>query len=167
MFNGNTNQIFSSAQPSISNHRSDVAWSSEDDLDMSSEDSLRKHQWQTVNNNRRRIYPQTSAEIVEQIQTTNRFESLSELPCDRKQNGTSTNMKTPDHPNREPKPPPIYIYGVNNLKAMLDNFAMVTANETYIVKALPKDTMKTMPNTSKTYRKLIQHVRERKIIHHS
>jgi hypothetical protein len=70
MFNGNMNQIFSPTQPSISNHRSDVAWSREDDLDMSNEDNLRKYQWQTVNNERRRIYPQTSAEIAEQIQTT-------------------------------------------------------------------------------------------------
>jgi hypothetical protein len=69
MFNINRNQIVSPTQPSISNHRSDFAWSSVDDLDMSSEDSLRKHQWQTVNNKRRRIYPQISAEIAGQIQT--------------------------------------------------------------------------------------------------
>jgi hypothetical protein len=67
----------------------------------------------------------------------------------------------------EPKPPPIYIYGVNNLKAMLDNLTMVTENKTYIVKALPNNTMKIMPNTPETYRKLIQHVRDEKIIHHT
>jgi hypothetical protein len=113
-----------------------------------------------VINKRRRIYPQTSAEIAEQIQTTNIFESLSEPPCDGSQNGTSTNLKTPNTPKREPKPPPIYIYSVNNLKAMPDNFAMVTENETYIVKALHNDTNQIMPNTPETYRKLIQHVRD-------
>jgi hypothetical protein len=46
---------------------------------------------------------------------------------------------------------PIYIYGVNNLKAMLDNLTMVTENKTYIVKALPNNTMKIMPNTPETY----------------
>jgi hypothetical protein len=71
-------------------------------------------------------------------------------------------LKTPDTSKREPKPPPIYIYGVNNLKAMLDNLAMVTENETYIVKVLPNNTMKIMPNTPETYRKLIQHVRDEK-----
>jgi hypothetical protein len=50
---------------------------------------------------------------------------------------------------------------------MLDNFAMVTENETYIVKALPNNTMKIMPNTPETYRKLIHHVRDEKIIHHT
>jgi hypothetical protein len=34
MFNVNTNQIFSPTQPCISNHRSDVAWSSEYDHDI-------------------------------------------------------------------------------------------------------------------------------------
>jgi uncharacterized protein with HEPN domain len=65
------------------------------------------------------------------------------------------------------KPPPIYIYGVNNLKAMLDNLTMVTENKTYIVKALPNNTMKIMPNTPETYRKLIQRVRDEKMIHHT
>jgi hypothetical protein len=36
---------------------------------------------------------------------------------------------------------------VNNLKAMLDNLAKVTENETYIVKSLANNTMKIMPNT--------------------
>jgi hypothetical protein len=44
---------------------------------------------------------------------------------------------------------------------------MVTENKTYIVKALHKNTMKIMPNTPETYRKLIQHVRDEKIIHHT
>jgi hypothetical protein len=39
---------------------------------------------------------QTSAKEAEQIQTSNRFESLSEQPCVEIQNGTRTNLKTPD-----------------------------------------------------------------------
>jgi hypothetical protein len=49
-----------------------------------------------------------------------------------------------------------------NLKSMLDNLTMITENETYIVKALPNETMKIMPNMPETYRKLIQHVRDKK-----
>jgi hypothetical protein len=44
---------------------------------------------------------------------------------------------------------------------------MVTENETSIVKALPSNTIKIMTNTAKTYRKLIQHVRDEKIMHHT
>jgi hypothetical protein len=37
----------------------------------------------------------------------------------------------------------------------------------HIVKALPNNTMKIMPNTPETYRKLIQHVRDEKKIHNT
>jgi hypothetical protein len=94
---------------------------------------------------RRRIHSQTSTKEAVQIQTSNRFESLSEPPCVKRQNGTPTNLKTPDTSKREPKPSPIYIYGVNNLKATLDDLNMVSENCTYIVKALPNNTMKIMP----------------------
>jgi hypothetical protein len=93
---------------------------------MSSEESTTKHQCQTVSYKRKRMNSQTSVKEAVQIQTCNRFESLSEPPCVKSQNGTPTNFKTSDTSKREPKPPPIYIYGVNNLKAMLDNFTMVT-----------------------------------------
>jgi hypothetical protein len=106
---------------------------------MSDEESTKKHQWQTVSN-KRKMNSQTSAKEAVQIQTSNRFESLSEPPCIKSQNGT--NLKNHDTPKREHKPPPIYIYGVNNLKAMLDNFTTVTENKTYIVKALPSNTTK-------------------------
>jgi hypothetical protein len=111
-------------QPSTCNLRSDAAWSNEDDLEMSNEETIRKHQWQTVNNKRRRICSQTSADITAQIYTTNRLESLSEPPCDTSQTGTSTNLKILNTSNKEPKLPSIYIYRVNNFKAMLDNLAM-------------------------------------------
>jgi hypothetical protein len=93
-----------------------------------------KNQWQTVSYKPRRTNSQTSAKEAKPIQTSNRFESLSETPCVKSQNGTPTNLKTPDTPKKEPKPPLIYIYSVNNLKAMLDNLTMVTENETYLLK---------------------------------
>jgi hypothetical protein len=155
--------------PNISNPRSGAAWSNEDDLDleMSNRETLRKHQWQTVNNKRRRICSQTPVNITSPIHTTNRFESLRDSTCDISQNGMSTNLKTPNTSSKEPKPPPIYIYGVNNFEAMLDNLVTVTKNDTYAVKALPNDIMKIMPNTPETYRKITQHVRDENIIHHT
>jgi hypothetical protein len=95
---------------------------------------------------------QTPVKEAVQIQTSNRLESLSEPPCVKSQNGTPTNLKTPDTTKRKFKPPSIHIYGVNNLKAMLNNLTMVTENKTYIVKALPSNTIKIMPNTPETYR---------------
>jgi hypothetical protein len=92
-----------------------------------------------VSNKRKRINYQTSPEITEQIQTINRFGSLNALPCDSNQNRRPPASKNSDNSKREPKPPPLCIYGVNNFKAMLDNLAMITENETYIAKALPNN----------------------------
>jgi hypothetical protein len=49
-----------------------------------------------LSNKRKRMNFQTPTKEAEQIQTTNRFESLSEPPCVKSQNGTPTNLKTPD-----------------------------------------------------------------------
>jgi ribonuclease BN (tRNA processing enzyme) len=122
---------------------------------MCEEDSPKKHQWQTVSNKRKRINYQTSHEIAEQIQTTNRFECLNALPCDNNHPSTSKNS---DNSKREPKPPPIYIYGVNNFKAMPGLPKM---------KPILLKRCLTIQYTPETYRKLIQHVRDEKIIHHT
>jgi hypothetical protein len=120
------NQIPSLMQPNISNPRSGADWSNEDDLEMSNRETLRKHQWQTVNNKRRRICSQTPANITTQIHTTNRFESLCDSTCDISQNGMSTNLKTPNTTSKEPKPPPIYIYRRDT--RWLDTQCPATAN---------------------------------------
>jgi hypothetical protein len=122
---------------------------------MSEEDSPKKHQWQTVSNKRKRTNYPTPAEIAGQIQPTNKFESLNELPCDNNQNNQPPTPTNPVNPKRETRPPPIYIYGVNNFKAMLSNVATVTENETYITKALPNNRIKIIPNTPEIYRRLI------------
>jgi hypothetical protein len=48
VLNPSTNQISSSTQPNAHNHRSETSWCSDDNLNMSEEDSPTKHQWQTV-----------------------------------------------------------------------------------------------------------------------
>jgi PAX-interacting protein 1 len=68
---------------------------------------------------------------------------------------------------QEPKPPPIYIYDVNNYKAMVDDLTKVVEEETYHTKALPNNTIKVIPHISDTYRKLIHHVREAGVVHYT
>jgi hypothetical protein len=98
VFNPSKNQISSSTQPNSYNRRSDTTWYSEEDPNMSEEGASEKHQWQTVSNNRERTNYRTPDEISEQIQTTNRFDSLDEPPCDSNQNKqppTPTNLAIP------------------------------------------------------------------------
>jgi hypothetical protein len=103
VFNPSKKQISSSTQPNSHNRRSDTTWYSEDDPNMSEEGSSEKHQWQTVSNTRKRTNYQPPVEISEQIQTTNRFDSLIEPPCDSNQNKqppTKTNLANPkENPN--------------------------------------------------------------------
>jgi hypothetical protein len=68
---------------------------------------------------------------------------------------------------QEPKPPPIYIYDMNNYKAMVDDLSKVVEEETYHTKALPNNKIKVIPHTPDTYRKIIHHVREARIVHHT
>ena len=68
---------------------------------------------------------------------------------------------------REPRPPPVYIYDVSNYKAMIDGFFKVVEEETYHTKALPNNTIKVTPHTPDTYRKLIHHAGETRIVHHT
>jgi len=71
------------------------------------------------------------------------------------------------HRKQEPKPPPIYVYDVNNYKAMVDYLSKVVEEETYQSKDLPNNTIKVIPHTPDTYRKLIHSVRESRIVHHT
>jgi hypothetical protein len=48
-------------------------------------------------------------------------------------NGTNT-------PPRTPKPPPIFIYGVINLKQMIKNLSDATGQEAYYTKTLSDET---------------------------
>lgn len=89
----------------------------------------------------------------------NRYSALSNI--DRpEQTETEKQQKIP-------KPPPIFIYGVKNFKSMVDSFAQVVEEETYYTRTMPNETVKITANTIDTYRKLIRHLREEEIVHHT
>jgi hypothetical protein len=54
-------------------------------------------------NIRKRTKYQTLPEIAEQVQTTNKFESLNELPSDNNQNKQPPTPRNPVNPKREQK----------------------------------------------------------------
>jgi hypothetical protein len=68
---------------------------------------------------------------------------------------------------KEPKPPPIYIHGVTNYRAMTDSLALVTAKKTYHSKTVSNNTVIIYPDKPETYRRLISHFHEKKIIFHT
>lgn len=126
-----------------------------------------KHSWQVVVHKRKRPNRQTSTEMETQGTSTgisNRYEALrgnDNIPNDNTSDAQNNKEK------RDPKPPPIYIYGVTNYKDMITNLSKVTEENTYTTKALANNTVKVNANDVETYRKLIRHVCEEEIVHHT
>jgi len=119
----------------------------------------------TNNNNKRKlINHQMSTELAAPI--TNRSESLKDLSCEKNRTiDPSTSMDSAPT-KQEARLPPIYLYDVNNYKAMVDDLSKVVEEETYHSKDLPNNTIKVIPHTPDTYRKIIHHIREARIVHH-
>jgi hypothetical protein len=94
----------------------------------------------------------------------NRYEQLSHLPGDDnvddnndiiltdRTNNTQTNGETSKL--QDPKPPPIFIYGVTNYKDMVAHLSATIQKEQYQCKVISKDTIKIHVATPDSYRKL-------------
>jgi len=123
-----------------------------------------RHGWQHVKK-RKRIHRSTESrtQINSDDNTQNRFTPL----LNRQENeGSPQNSTHRDTPNI-PRPPPIFVYGVKNFKAMLDDLADVAEPETYRTSALAIETVKISANTVDTYRILVKHMQEENTVHHT
>jgi hypothetical protein len=111
-------------------------------------------QWQTINKKgteklRNTIFPlpppkKTGYWLGEAIPTTNRFSTLEEE--------TPTGDLTQ---NTAPKPPPIFILGVTNIKPLIELLNALAPNK-YLVITLPNDQMKVQPTGSSIYTAIIK-----------
>jgi hypothetical protein len=67
----------------------------------------------------------------------------------------------------DPKPPLIFVCGVTNFNNMIAHLSAVTEEEQYHCKVISNDTIKIYTATPDSYRKLIKHLQEDKIIYHT
>lgn len=90
---------------------------------------------------------------------SNRFEILSQ----------SEDMVTTDinQDKREPKPPPIFIPLVENIKVMMASFSSVVGKDDYIYKCISTKSVKIFPKTSEVYRTLVAKLSELKVNFHT
>lgn len=116
------------------------------------------HSWQNVKRTtkKRKINNANKNEIV----TTNRYSHLSEEKDESLNKAADAAVKTP-------KPPPIFVYGVINYKEMITNLNQVIKTDQFTTKTLTDNTIKINSNTPEDYRKLIHHMRNTNIIHHT
>jgi hypothetical protein len=93
-------------------------------------------EWQTVSHKHKRISRQKLAETAEQINTANRYGSLSRTHCDDDITGNVSETDTANQNKIDSKPPPINLYGVMDCKAMVGNLVKAIDEETYFTKTL-------------------------------
>lgn len=122
-----------------------------------------KHKWQNVQKKRKRKPNETRTQNNSETSTHNRFSPLYNAADNEENSRTSTHR---DKPNT-PRPPPIFVYGVKNFMAMLDNLAKAAEPETYRTLAMANETVKITAHSIETYRKLVRHMKEENIVHHT
>jgi hypothetical protein len=126
-----------------------------------------KNTWQIIKKKRKRNNFQPQANVDFKISTSNQFHELQNEECTDKEETTTKNTDPRSPPTPEPKPPPIYIHGVANFKAMSDNLAPVVTPSNYHTKSLPNNTVIIYPHKPEIYRRLVSHLRENKIVFHT
>jgi hypothetical protein len=101
-----------------------------------------------------------------QTMTINKFQVLANINNKTpNEESNSINHTNNDQP-KDPKPPPIFIYGVTNYKEMIENISQIIDQEAYHTKTFSDNTVKINSYQPEAYRKLIRHLEEEKIIHH-
>lgn len=139
---------------------------SDEEEESSNNETGNKNPWQVYRKRKRDTRQKNSSDPgtpnTPPAKIQNRYAPLSDTMNEKEPTTSKTNVQ-----QRIPKPPPIFIYGVKNFKEMQNNFSEVIEDETYYSQALPNDTVKISTQTVETYRKLVRHLKEENIIHHT
>jgi len=158
------------APNSSSEHACFMACSDDDSTfnDEKEDESNNTHPWQAVGKKRKRNPFSTPTEIHIPTTINNRYDPLIEnTPEDTTIGKNNCNPTISTKPQPNPRPPPIYIYGVTNYRAMLNNLQEVIEAERFHTKTLSNNTVKVNTHSIEGYRQLIRHLNNENIIHHT
>jgi hypothetical protein len=136
--------------------------SEDEELDVNTTEHRNNNPWQAVKK-RKRASNKTPHEKGFRLDTSNQYQELHvEENTGMEENPyKQTVPRTSHQQTKEPEPPPIYIHGVTNYRAMTDSLALVTAKETYHSKTVSNNTVIIYPGKPNTYRRLISHLHEK------
>lgn len=121
--------------------------------------------WQTVTNNKRSINDNKPISTkkscsglvsTDPVTTKNRFDTLSD-----------SNEMEEEFELREPKPPPIFIPDVSDVKKMTSSIESVLSKEEYSYKCLFKNKVKICTVSSEAYRKLVRKLNTLEVSFHT
>lgn len=116
-----------------------------------------KNAWQVMGSNKRKKIHNNKPNPSE-IETGNRFQPLS-----KETEENIGNVET----NKIPKPPPIFVHGVQDFKEMTKQLEEIAKKEEYQTKSLINNVVKINCETPEIYRKLVKEFKEKNIYHHT
>ena len=140
--------------------------SEEEILAENTTDQNNSNTWQIIKK-RKRFNNKPQKETGFKLDTKNQYQELQTDETTGMADDNPTTSETSKILTKEPKPPPIYIHGVTNYRAMVNNLAIVATKESYHTKTTTNNTVIVYPHKPETYRRLISHLRENKIIYHT
>ena len=116
------------------------------------------NEWQEIRNStRKRNCPTQNFTPENKIETRNRYGILA----------NETNTEGNPNPTKNHKPPPIFIHGVINYGAMINQIRHIAKDEQYSTKSLANNEIKINCVTPETYRTFIRYLKENNIYYHT
>lgn len=99
--------------------------------------------------------------------SNNTFSVLDETNNDNEHNNFTENNDNEDNENSEPKPPPIMIPNVSDIKTMVNNFSKVIDPNGFSYKSLRDGNVRVMAKTTNAYRTLVKYLDDTSINFHT
>jgi hypothetical protein len=129
--------------------------------------------WQTIKKRKRNTPTSEEGASRPPISCSNRYEQLSQLPNDFTDDAMHTDAITNTQPivkftsPKDPKPPPIFVYGVINFNDMAKYLSKTIAEDQYYCKVQSNDTIKIYVSTPDSYRRIVKQLQDDKIVYHT
>ncbi|XP_022819396.1 uncharacterized protein LOC111351609 [Spodoptera litura] len=120
--------------------------------------------WQRVptdRNPKRKRFSNSPPQTATEITTSNRF---SELPIDLTDD-TTENPST--HVKKSSKPPPIILYGIEDLTKLTELLNNTVPSDSYSYKIINRDQLRVMTRSTEIYKDLIELIRNNGLIGHT
>lgn len=157
------------SKTSAGNQMSQLSLSTKINLDPQNQPPLSEDDWQTVpvlsqQSRYKRKKQNQSPSPEKDVPLTNRYSSLHV-------DDTSTIKSVPNlvgmKPKQPSKPPPIFLYGVEDLNQLTISIEEVVGQDDYSYKVVSKNQLILSSKTADIYKKLIEHIREKGLIGHT
>ncbi|CAG9087645.1 unnamed protein product [Plutella xylostella] len=157
------------SKTSAGNQMSQLSLSTKINLDPQNQPPLSEDDWQTVpvlsqQSRYKRKKQNQSPSPEKDVPLTNRYSSLHV-------DDTSTIKSVPNlvgmKPKQPSKPPPIFLYGVEDLNQLTFSIEEVVGQDDYSYKVVSKNQLILSSKTADIYKKLIEHIREKGLIGHT